>query len=189
MSNENFPPILSFVTSPPPAGPPGQSFHQSEQKPRYTKAEKRAYARQQKAAAGASSHPKQSSRAPRHTNPKTHLGDYSDLTIEQLDDLIHLLSELRRLKAKASLASRVSREEAPREKKKKELSPQKLEKIQKRRELRAAKKEAWLAKKPAEGGAGPAAAAQSASGTEAVSTVSVGKKATVEDDQINWDEL
>ncbi|PVI01889.1 hypothetical protein DM02DRAFT_654034 [Periconia macrospinosa] len=188
MSNENPLPIPTFVTSSPPSGPPGQSFEQSGQKPRYTKAEKRAYARQQKAAAGAPSQHKQSSRASRPANPKTHLGDYFNFTLQQIDDQIKLLSELRRLKAKASLETRVTRDTPQVKKEKKELSPQKLEKIQKRRELRAARKEAWLAKKAAEGGAVPAAAEQVAPVTEGPA-VPVVKKTTVEDDEINWDEL
>lgn len=195
MSTQQPQSIPTFVTSPQAAtSGPFIPQHQPQQKPRYTKAEKRAYAKQQKATSGAPHTGRRPTQVKRYENPKPLAGDYSNLTVQQIDDQIRLLTELRKLKAAARrpLESRITREEFPGLKKeKKELSAEKLEKIQKRREVRAAKKAEWAAKKAAERAEGQAAASEQKDvlTRQVEQTEPVLANTNIDNDIINWDEL
>jgi len=126
-----------------------------KQKPRYTRAEKRQYAREKKAAAQAAQALQKSKKHGRKpTEP-----DLSKLSSKELDSMIMRLVKLRSEPAKGKrLEERLTREKT-KEKPKKELSPKKLEKIEKRRQIRAERKAVWLAKKTAEGATTEAAEA------------------------------
>ncbi|KAJ4353595.1 uncharacterized protein N0V89_005325 [Didymosphaeria variabile] len=135
-------------------GPTGNGTAQL--KSRFTRAEKRKFARGKKAI--------QVPQAPKNnTKPKIDFRnsasvklDISKLLPSQIDTYLALLEAKARVgrSKPSSLADRVTRDNVKKEKAgekpKKELSAAKLDKIEKRRQLRAARKEAWLAKKVAD---------------------------------------
>ena len=133
------------------------------QKPRFTRTEKRQFAKERKAA--------EHRHGPFHgilkakngrvpTKPNTNInhvirfliGIKSKSNEEEVKEYVRYLTHLNRLAPVSTtslpLESRITREEP---KKKTVPSARKLEKIQKRREIRAERKAAWLAKKAASG--------------------------------------
>ncbi|KAL1608018.1 hypothetical protein SLS60_002957 [Paraconiothyrium brasiliense] len=124
----------------------------AHQKPRFTRNEKRKFAREKKAIqAPQASKSSAKSKTDIRDSGSSKL-DVSKLLPAQIDTYIALLEAKARVGSSkpSSLADRITREKVKAgEKPKKEISAAKLEKIEKRRQLRAAKKEAWLAKKGA----------------------------------------
>ncbi|KAF1965826.1 hypothetical protein BU23DRAFT_560783 [Bimuria novae-zelandiae CBS 107.79] len=131
------------------------------QKPRFTRAEKRQYARE-KAVHGTQLHPKHTGPKPnrptRKTVPSALASKLSEVEIETYIALLEAKAQVDGSKP-ATLAARIThnkpKKEAPQpsEKPAKELSAKKIEKIEKRSQIRAERKAAWLAKKAVENAA------------------------------------
>lgn len=125
-------------------------------KQHFTRAEKRQYAREQAATRGLPPQaPRKPGRPAKPARPSKSI-DITKLTPHERDVYIALLEAKAGSGASKAptLADRVTHDKVKQakvgEKPKKELSPKKLEKIEKRRQIRAERKAAWLAKKAAE---------------------------------------
>ncbi|KAF2245433.1 hypothetical protein BU26DRAFT_521882 [Trematosphaeria pertusa] len=181
----NAQPIATVVTSTE-AAYAGES-QQQNQKPRFSRAEKREFARQKKAAEAPQQSKKHSRAASQKVSHKKH-GDagvpgFNDQQIDEM--IVRLLSIRGKGKDAKALETRITRDAPKNEKKKeKELSPKKLEKLQKRREIRAERKKAWLAKKEAEKAGG----AEGAPAPAPFPTL-VQQQPLPYSDEINFDEL
>lgn len=147
------------------------------QRPRYTRAEKRQYARD-RAIQNSKGRPSQAFAGPK-TSKVTSVVSSGRLSKRELElyivlhetkgrfvvgpqearTILHILEEKAGLGHTAPLGDRVQKILPPEEAPRKELSAKKLEKIEKRRQVRAERKAAWVAKKAAESAAIDAAAA------------------------------
>jgi hypothetical protein len=183
------------------------AYANQEQKPRYTKAEKRKYKAEHKTARVTQTAQTQLPQGKRHgqnvqkrnnreRNTRAGPGganpsDFKHLSPTELDATIAQLLILRTQKGNKPLENRITREAPQQPPVKKELSPAKLEKIQKRREQRAAKKAEWVAKKAAEvidAGRVPAAAPVLVPTYQPEPPTLVDEQSLPNDDEINWDE-
>lgn len=174
-------PIPTYVTSP--KGHAGDASKQK--KARFTRAEKRQFAKEKKG--GKLTH--------RSKRPQNATGGLQDLSGNEVDAMIVRLLKIREQAGTSQHGSRPSKrleERVTREvpkKEKKELSAKKLEKIQKRREIRAERKKAWLAKKAAEQGAPEGAAVVPAIRSGSVPAAAEEPPSLEFEEEINFDEL
>jgi hypothetical protein len=151
------PPATLEIKNAAKAAPTGVPTSDAQRKPRFTRAEKRPYARDKKATQVQQA-PKKETAKPKDTlrNIGTSQIDIIRLSPAHIDTYIALLEAKARVSSSKpkSLAVRIMRDnigtKKAGEKPKKELSTAKLERIEKRRQLRTAVKEAWLAKKVAD---------------------------------------
>ncbi|KAF2639457.1 hypothetical protein P280DRAFT_470122 [Massarina eburnea CBS 473.64] len=191
----------------PTAPAPAPATANDAPKPRYTKAEKRAHKASQKAA-----HPqpdlqqgkRHGQKASQRHATRSQASGAPDISVFRhlspaaLDATISQLQFLRAQKAFIAkggnvailgsnpLESRVTH--GGEKKPKKELSAAKLEKIQQRREVRAAKKAEWAAKKAEKTLAPDGGEVQADFEAPAASVADTAPAPAPHDDEINWDE-